>query len=329
MSHRIIVFTLLLSTAMPGVASSPAGTQLGEVASRFIESEPYKARNVESLQQALQDTLEGDEKSVFLPGSRLAPPTRALLKFEALEGELSPARFRIRYGLVRVPNPPKADPLTVSLVQVDRFNLGPARRADLEREHGAGNVRSESFADAAHVSWRFVMRPVMGTTAMTAAAARAEIPHAFAETMDCLHTPCTATSATEGPDNLDWETAGAPSPELETDYATERDGIPSPAALLDLLLAESHAARRNDSIVWQGFEPREGIAEGETFVDIIIETGLGQESHISGLLRDDRLMDHETRTQWIRLRAVATTPKQAPILDLARAFVPWPRPQFD
>ncbi len=319
------VFALFVAQS----AADDNGPSIEEVVLDFTAPVPYQRQGIDSVQQALQDKLAGDPDSVFLPGSRLTPLTRALLKLEAVDGVISPVRFRIRYGQVQIPNPPKADPLTVSLVQVDRFNLGPARRSELEREHGTENVRADSFADDAHVSWRFAMRPVMGTTAMTAAAARAEIPQAFAETMDCLGTPCTATTATEPAMALDWESAEPPTPEFEADYDIERDGVPSPAALLDLLLAESHAASRNDAIVWRGFEPREGIGEGTPFVDVVIETGLGQDGHIAGLLRDDYLMDHETRTQWVRLRAVATAPDHAPILDLARAFVPWPRPQFD
>lgn len=314
-----------------GLLHAPAlaadGPHLTEAATHFTGAEPYETQEVERVQRTVQDVLEGDPESVTPAGSRLAPPTRALLKLEAAEGTIAPARYRIRYGLVEVPNPPNAEPLTVSLVQIDRFNLGPARRAERRREHGAGNVRAESFAGDDHVSWRFATRPVMGTTAMTAAAARAEIPHAFAETMDCLGAPCTAAATTEAT-GLNWQAAEAPGLDFESDYAIERDGVPSPAAVLDLLLAESNAARRNETIVWRGFEPREGVAEGSPFVDIVIETGLGQDGHIAGLLRDDHLMDHTTRTRWTRLRAAATAPGRAPAMDLARARVPRPRPQL-
>ncbi len=299
------------------------------LASAFIGADPYKKHDVEAVQEALQMILDGDEDSVFLPGARLAPLTRSLLKLEALEGRISQARFRIRYGQARVPNQPKAAPLTISLVQIDRFNLGPARQAELEREYGADKVRAESFADDEHISWRFLMNPVMGTTAMTSAAARAAIPQAFAETMDCLGTPCTATTAAKPATDPDWQDDDTPSLAFQADYATERYGVPSPAALLDLLLIASNAATANDHVSWRGYEWREGVNPGTPFVDIVIETGLGQDAHIAGLLRDDHLMDHETRTQWIRLRAVATAPGEAPILNLSRALVPWPRPQFD
>lgn len=327
---RFFMTLLVMSACVAGplaLASEPSDSD--QMVSEFTGAEPYKTQDVEAAQEALQKILHSQEESVFLPGARLSPPTRALLKLEALEGELSPARFRIRYAKAQVPNPPKADPLTISLVQVDRFNLAPARLAELKREHGAENVRTDAFADDEHVSWRFLMNPVMGTTAMTSAAARATIPQAFAETMDCLGTACTDASAVKPAIELDWHDEDAPSAAFQAHYATKRDGVPSPAMLLDLLLIESNAATGNDQVSWRGYEWREGVAPGTPFVDIIIETGLGQDSHIAGLLRDDHLMDDQSRTHWVRLRAVATAPGQAPVMDLARAFVPWPRPQFD
>ncbi len=327
---RLLTILLLIPAFTAGpVTLASEKSDYDELARDFTGATPYQSEDVEAVQEALQQVLHSDEESVFLPGARLAPLTRALLKLEALEGEISPARFRIRYAKARVPNPPKAAPLTISLVQVDRFNLGPARQAELKREHGAENVRTDSFADDEHVSWRFLMNPIMGTTAMTSAAARTTIPHAFAETMDCLGTPCTAATAAKPATELDWHDEDAPSVDFQAHYATARDGVPSPAALLDLLLIESQAATGNDQVSWRGYEWREGVAPGTPFVDIVIETGLAQESHIAGLLRDDHLMDDQSRTHWVRLRAVATTPEQDPILDLARALVPWPRPQFD
>lgn len=242
---------------------------------------------------------------------------------------ISPVRYRIRYGQAHLPNPPKATRLTVSLIQVDRFNLGPAQRTALEQTHGADNVRADSFSDARHVSWRFAMRPVMGTTAMTEAASRAEIPQAFAENMDCLGTPCTAAAPLESAPQLQWQPAEAPDTDFQAEYLTEQNGIPSAAALLDLLLVEARAARRNDRITWRGVEPREGVAPGAPFIDIVIETGLGTEADIAGMVRDDHLMDHLTRTEWIHLQAAATAPNQPPAMQLTRAQVPWPTPEFD
>ncbi len=296
---------------------------LTETAAGFTNVERYQQVDVAASRQALLDRLDGDPDSVFLPGSRLAPPTRALLKLQAAEEAISPARYRIRYGLVQLPNPPKTDPITLSLVQVDRFNLGPALRAALERQHGPESVRAESFANNAHISWRFAMRPVMGTTAVTTAASRADIPHTFAQTMDCLGRPCAAAEITEPPAHLDWQAEQAADWDFETDYAIARNGLPSAATLLDLLLAESGAASRNDTVTWQGFESREGLPEGTPFVDIVIETGLGQDAHIAGLLREDHRMDHETRTQWIHLRAVATTPDEMPVVERSRALISW------
>ena len=318
---RVTIVTTVFLLLAGHSAADDKGPSIDEIVLEFTAPVPYQRQGIESMQQALQDSLHDDPDSVFLSGSRLTPLTRALLTLEAVDGAISPARFRLRYGQVQIPNPPKADPLTISLVQVDRFNLGPTLLTELEAQHGAEQVCAEAFSNEPHVSWRFAMRPVMGTTAATAAAARAKIPAVFAETMDCLGTPCTATRAAAS--GLEWKSEPAPSIEFEADYAIEREGVPSPAAMIDLLLAESHAATRNDGITWRGFEPREGIADGQAFVDVVIETGLGQDSQINGILHDDFLMDHETRTHWIRLRAVSTAPGQPPQVNLARSFERW------
>lgn len=326
-TRRVLLIALLAVFTSPWSASAEPG--LTQVAEEFTTVEPYQKQTVTPLQHGLQERLDSDPDSVLLPGARLAPPTRALLKLQAAESRVAPVRYRIRYGQIQVPNPPKSVPLTVSLIQVDRFNLGPVRQAELERVHGTGNVRADAFAAAEHVSWRFAMRPVMGTTAMTAAASRAVIPQAFAESMDCLGIPCTATASVEPPPQLQWQPAEAPDPRLQADYSTEENGIPSAAALLDLLLVEARAASRNDRISWRGVEPREGVAQGAPFIDIVIETGLGTEAHIAGVLRDDYLMDHLARAEWFYLQAVATAPDQAPAMALTRAQVPWPPPTFD
>lgn len=320
-----------IAIAISAVASPPAVAEAEEEAiiRAFVNAQPYQAQPLEPLQEALQNILDGNPDSVFLPGSRLAPPTRALLKVQAAEGVIAPARYRIRYGQIQIPNPPKASPLTVSLIQVDRFNLGPARRVELEREHGTEHVRADSYSEHAHVSWRFAMQPVMGTTAMTEAATRTVIPQAFAEAMDCLGSRCSATTATRPPGQLTWQPGEAPATNFHADYVIEKNGIPSAAAVLDLLLVEAQVAARNDRITWLGFEPREGVPPGDLFVEIVIETGLAPEADIAGLLRDDNLMDHLTRTAWIHLRAVATAPEQPPIVDLKRAHVPWSTGEFD
>ncbi len=325
--------TLNLLVLLIGLWAAWSGQarQIGDIddlqaaADWFVTVDPYQVQPLERIEQSLSRILHGDPDSIFLPGAQLSPPTRALLTLEAAEKSVASARFRIRYGLIQVSTPPKAAPLTVSLVQVDRFNLAPARYQALVRAHGKAAVRVPDGIEVAHVSWRFAMRPVMGTVAMTADAARADIPEAFAETMDCLGVPCTAAQSSATATELDWQPGETPSLDFQADYAINKEQVPSPAAVLDLLLAASQAASRNDRVMWRGFEPREGVAPGAPFVDIVIETGLGQDSSISGLLRDDHLMDHEIRTQWLRLRAAATAPDQPPAMDLARAAVPWPR----
>ncbi len=149
-SPRSILLAIILAAWHVTTVQAETPKGLDQAVSGFISANPYQAQSLDSRTEALADILQGDPESVFLPGSRLPPPTRALLKLEAQEGTGSAVRYRIRYGL-------------------------------------------------------------------------------------------------------------------------------------------------------------------------------GQDSGIAGLLRNDRLMDHETRTQWVRLRAVATGPGKAPAAELAHAYIPWPR----
>ncbi len=295
-----------------------------DIADAHVMSTPYERLDLEPLQQALDEQLETDSDSVFLPGHDLGPLTRALVNMEAVEGRVEPARYRLRYGLQHFSPDDESPVIEVSTVQVDRFNLAPAHRQELIRIHGSDRVRPADEADqAAHVSWRMASRPLRGTVALPIAISRAEIPDAFAETMDCLGIPCTSLTSVIDASDGDWQEGELPELDFEAPYVISHQGVPSVAALLELLLADAGALQRNDGFNWRGFEFREGVAPGAAFVDIIIETGLGQDRAISGVLRDDRLMDHETRTRWVRIRTVATAPEQAPVVELSRKFVRW------
>ncbi len=295
-----------------------------DIAEAHVMQAPYERLDPEPLQEALGDHLESDSESVFLPGHDLGPLTRALVNMEAVEGRVEPARYRLRYGLQHFAPDDESPVIEVSTVQVDRFNLAPAHRQELIRTHGADRVRPADEADqAAHVSWRMASRPLRGTVALPIAISRAEIPDAFAESMDCLGVSCMSLTSVMDASEGDWQKGESPELDFEAPYTVSRKGVPSVAALLELLLADAGALQRNDGFKWRGFEFREGVAPGAAFVDIIIETGLGQDQVISGVLRDDRLMDHETRTRWVRIRAVATAPEQAPVVELSRKFVRW------
>jgi hypothetical protein len=328
--HRLLGFWLSLGL-LAGLGLGPGlnvqaseSASITDIADAHIMHTPYHRLELEPLQQALEEQLETDPESVFLPGHDLGPLTRALVNMEAVEGRVEPARYRLRYGLQHF-SPDGESPVTVvSLVQVDRFNLAPAHRQELIRIHGLDRVRPADEADqAAHVSWRMASRPLRGTVALPIALSRAEIPEVFAESMDCLGVSCTSLTSVLDASDGDWQEGEPLEVDFEAPYAISHQGVPTVAALLELLLADAGALQRNDGFNWRGFEFREGVAPGAAFVDIIIETGLGQDQAISGVLRDDRLMDHETRTRWVRIRAVATTPEQAPVVELSRKFVLW------
>ena len=321
-SLMVLLGGLMLVWTAPGLlAQSPTVTGVAE---EFTLVEPYRSLDLDRLQDALDAVVEQDPDSVFLPGAGLGPMSRALLTFEGKEDGVGPARYRIRFGLKSFVPDQQSPAIELSMVQVDRFNLASAHRAELIASHGRANVRPESELNRmSHVSWRLVTRPLRGTTAMPVAASRAEIPEAFAGGMDCLGVACSSADLIDQADRRTWQEGEAPELGFEAVYRQLEQGVPTVATMLELLLADAGALQRNDGFRWTGFEPREGVPPGSAFVEVVIEVGLGQDARIVGVLRDDHLMDHETRTRWTRIRAVATSPDQPPVLELGRSFEHW------
>jgi hypothetical protein len=314
-----------LEPAAATATAGPSPVADEDVLDAFFPAD-YAPMQVETVQAALQAGLEGDPGSVFLPGAGIGPLAKALLMVEAVEGALPHARYRLRYGIVELHEPPGAAPVPVSLVQVDRFNLGPVIHAETAAAHGvASTAPKESFGVGPDVSWRLALRPLRGTTALPVRVARAEIAKPQAEEMDCLGVPCRSAGGIGGfGAGLDWQAAEAPPIDFTAHYQTLRDGVPSPAAVVELLEVMAGAAAMDaGGIRWSGYEPREGVAPGEPFVEVTVQTGLGQDAMIEGALRDDNLMDHLARTAWYRLFAVATGPDQPPLSRTDQANVGW------
>lgn len=75
MRHTLkLRYSLLVAIVVAASSPAVAGAERDEVVSAFLAAKPYQEQPLEPLQQALQTLLEGDADSVFLPGSRLAPP---------------------------------------------------------------------------------------------------------------------------------------------------------------------------------------------------------------------------------------------------------------
>lgn len=258
------------------LAGSEDGTLVG-LSERFVAAEGYTPQGVEALN-------------------------------EAIDGVQERARYRLSYGQAMVAAPPAASPLPVSLVQIDRFNLGPEVRKELVEIHGVENVAPPAaFGEGAHVSWRLAMRPLMGHQADIMAASRMEIAAAAAGAETCFGRSCLSTAMVIE-DAASWSGMPAAGHDPDAVYPAERDGLPTPAAVVDMLTNEF------------GFEAREGVGAFEPFAVIIMELNLGQDATLDAALREAALMDDSVSAVWRRISATPSAPGTIPQLRAAQAF---------
>lgn len=298
------------------LAGSEDGTLVG-LSERFVAAEGYRPQSVEALNEAIgQRLVPADSSSVFLPSGTLSPFVKAVLALEAVDGVQERVRYRLSYGQAMVAAPPAASPLPVSLVQIDRFNLGPVIRKELVEVYGAENVAPPAvFGVGPHVSWRLGMRPLMGHQADIVAASRMEIAAADAGAETCFGRSCLSTAMVIE-DAAPWSEVQASGHDPSVVYPAERDGLPTPAAVVDMLTNEF------------GFEAREGVGASEPFAVVIMELNLGQDATLDAALREGALMDDSVSAVWRRISATPSISGATPHLHAARAFECQRGPKF-
>lgn len=276
---------------------------------QFVTEAGYKTQDVDTLNQAIDQMLvSANPDTVFLPSGRISPFVKAVLALKGVDGAAKHARYRLRYGQDMI-IPADTKPVTVSYVQIDRFNLGPAIRDDLVQSHGAQNVApSSAFGTQPHVSWRLAMTPIMGHKAIIVAASRAEISTERARTETCFDMSCLSTAPVI--DNLvPWSQMQSTDFDSDQPYQVMHNGLVTPAAAIDVLTADL------------SFEPREGVQGSEPYVETVVELNLGQDAMLDAALREGALMDDSVSAIWHRIAALPVDPGVTmPQIYAARAF---------
>ena len=276
-------------------------------AERYAHTKGFTAVNA--------DTLEGDRyysaarfpkkgASAFHPDADLPAPVRAMLLMDSHEGALPHARYLINYQ-------PTAEAATPDdargYVEITRFNLGPAVRADL-----AGSVPAEHLGDAKafgigpHVRWRFAMAPQRGMAAGLEAVSRMPISTQQAASMDCLGQPCTRLESSEGPKGK-WKSQRIAKLPASFARTTPQGAAPASVAehLLNLL----------------GEDAQRGVpfaANAQRLVLVVSANPGGQEQMATGLARNALVFDDAVGTHWVRYVEVAGTAAQAHGLNQLR-----------
>ena len=278
------LFVIALAFALSSATGQPA-----DVSESFISSDGYLEVDSLALEEMIEEALPPSD-SVFLAAGRLSPLAKAVYALEALDGTLE----RARYSLSAAVAPGSGE----VLIQLDRYNLGPVIRQELVDSIGAEHVApDEEFGVGPHVSLRLVTARVMGHEAMIVGASRKVIDEAEAALLECLLGRCLELSSATGSAGF-LEDLQEQRVALDVDYDVERGGLPSPAALFDML-AEATGLMLYDNEALFGFQ-----GERLEVAVAVLDTNLAQAGGSDGVVRVGPLLDDAVAALWQRLVAL-------------------------
>ena len=275
---------------------------VAEVAQDFTLAPRMHDFDTFKLEQSIANILHYAQDSALAPGHGLSPLTKSIIALQAIDGRLPHARYHLTYGQAEATLSPDGSHDLVDLIELRRFNLGPARHAETVAAHGAEHTADIAyFGEGPDVVWRFAMRPLRGNDAVILSAARAEIDTPGG---DCMGFHCQMAQSIV-PHMADWEEESSIAmPEFRPSYDELWQDAPSAPAVLDALALTTHMAEADTGDArWRPIEPRMMDEPGEPFAEVIIEVGMGQDTGAEVGFYETRLRDDEVMSVWYRLGA--------------------------
>lgn len=223
---------------------------------------------------------------------------KALLLIDLAEPPLPRVRYAIRLSQHF------EGPVLLSLVEVYRYNLGPAIRAETADAYGEENTADAAvFGIGPHVGWRFAMQPSTKAAAVLLAAGRKELSDAEAEAASCFGRNCLSLATAD--DLKAWQDMNQPPaalPDLPyaaivtTDDGDDPQEEEAPAAIaLSMAVAMGLATADSDGVLWTA----ESVDTDSPFIALVIDRNLGQEimsDSVMGVAKTEK--DNEER--WLR-----------------------------
>ena len=188
-------------TTTTATATARSQTDLNTLIADFLRAE--ELLDVGDLEATLPVRQEADPAALRWPDADLPPVARAIEIFAAQDGFAPHGRIWVSQETVDITPEGAGGPMPVSLIRLQAFNLGAARRNALMDILDADAVAPlAAFGVGPDIEWRFVMRPVQGMHADILAAARQEI--ATDDTVDCGLFACAT------PEPVDMDRLGQP-----------------------------------------------------------------------------------------------------------------------
>ena len=309
------------TASLPTYNAPPADGTLEEFVEWFVRGEGYAEQDVDLIDSAVDDLLSTSEPgSLLRAGADITPLGKGILVVEARDRALPRTRYRVRYGTAIAHSPQSGARPVLSLVQVDRFSL---ERAVMDSYVGTANepyLSGELGPTGPHVSYRLVMYPTQGSVAQLIAISRREIADTSAAREVCNGVPCMhpAPAAEEA---IGWEVMEEVNAEFTSAYERSRHGMLTPTAVTELAAVELGAAWVDQGrIAWRGFEERESVIPGLSFVEAVIETGLGQDDVVEAWVREGDVMDDDVLAVWQRIVSLPQPSGAPPATYGARAY---------
>ncbi len=277
-----------------------------EVARSFTDAPGMTDFDTFKLEQSIANILHYAQDSAFAPGHGLSPLTKAVVAAQAIDGRLPHVRYHMTLSQIETGGVSDIGGNEwIEVVELRRFNLGPAHHAQQVAAHGADKTADpEAFGEGPDVIWRFAMRPLRGISADILSASRAVID---APQRDCMGFHCQIAQSII-PHIADWsDMQPVDSPQnFRPSYDELWRGAPSAPAMLDMLalMTPFMADATGHDAQWQRFEPRWNRDPEDPVAQVIIEIGLGQDTGGEVMLFETDALDDEIRSVWIRLAAI-------------------------
>lgn len=317
--HAVLPISAALLALTAGLTHAD---DIGNAATTFVKADGFE---ITSDIAALANRLDAQLIDTGKPrkDANITAVEKAILLLDMYERFTPRARYMARIGMER------HDGIPVSLVEVERYNLGPVIWKETAEAYGKQNTAPiEDFGVGPHVIWRIATQPNSTAAATLLAASRREVANDDAAGRTCIAHACLSLEPIAF--ITKWEEARAfdlkiPAlaygPRLADkgdDSAHDSKGSPfageQPTALLALQLsAAGGLAAINASEVRWTAEPVQEPGGDAPVVEFLIERNLGQEIASEGVLRITQ-PGGSSQDRWIRIATHAPEDASPPIL---------------
>jgi hypothetical protein len=223
------------------------------------------------------------------------PVDKAIGLLLAHEPVLERVRLRVTFGQQTIEQPNGASTV-VAFVEVTRLNLGPTIRRSAIASYGAENVGpATEFGVGPHVSLRATFSGLRGASAVLRQASRSQVTDTAARGLRCLGIGC--LSEAPAGERGDWKPKKWMRPKVIARSAGQ-DTV-SPVDMARWVLAGANYIEPKSG-AWREPEARESVKPGGSFITLVIDQNLGQDTQSQAILRETDLMDDDLSEQWLR-----------------------------